>query len=136
MAEAPLPDALPDLDVAIDPDFEPQKRPRSCTWPLPRPDSGAVKPESNDIIPEEEDDEEDATTPSARVNGCVAAAEDQSSNSPVGDGALAVPRSGERRLAALLALPGGRADSQRLGCGADPEEDLFPPQRLGEPLLR
>lgn len=93
MAEAPLPDALPDLDVAIDPDFEPQKRPRSCTWPLPRPDSAAVKPESNDtdIIPEEEDDEEDATPTAARVNGSVAAAEDQSSNSPVGDGALPSP---------------------------------------------
>uniref|UniRef100_A0A8B9T4C9 Fork-head domain-containing protein n=1 Tax=Anas platyrhynchos TaxID=8839 RepID=A0A8B9T4C9_ANAPL len=24
----------------IDPDFEPQSRPRSCTWPLPRPDGG------------------------------------------------------------------------------------------------
>uniref|UniRef100_UPI00398F5F64 forkhead box protein O1-A n=1 Tax=Pristiophorus japonicus TaxID=55135 RepID=UPI00398F5F64 len=24
--------------VEIDPDFEPQPRPRSCTWPLPRPD--------------------------------------------------------------------------------------------------
>uniref|UniRef100_A0A3P9M7G5 Forkhead box O3A n=1 Tax=Oryzias latipes TaxID=8090 RepID=A0A3P9M7G5_ORYLA len=93
MAEAPLPDPLPDLDVAIDPDFEPQKRPRSCTWPLPRPDSAAVKPESNDtdIIPEEEDDEEDATPTAARVNGSVAAAEDQSSNSPVGDGALPSP---------------------------------------------
>ncbi|XP_056625483.1 forkhead box protein O4 [Triplophysa dalaica] len=27
----------------IDPDFEPQSRPRSCTWPLPRPDISAVK---------------------------------------------------------------------------------------------
>lgn len=24
--------------VEIDPDFEPQSRPRSCTWPLPHPD--------------------------------------------------------------------------------------------------
>ncbi|XP_053329716.1 forkhead box protein O4 [Spea bombifrons] len=30
--------------VDIDPDFEPQARPRSCTWPLPRPDLSAVKP--------------------------------------------------------------------------------------------
>lgn len=90
MAEAPL----PDLEVAIDPDFEPQKRPRSCTWPLPRPDSSAVKPESNDtdIIPEEEDDEEDNATPTAiGVNGPGVAAEDQSSNSPVPDGALSSP---------------------------------------------
>lgn len=94
MAEAPLPDPLPDLDVAIDPDFEPQKRPRSCTWPLPRPDSNAVKPESHDtdIIPEEEDDEEDGATPTAvSVNGSGLATEDQSSNSPAADGALSSP---------------------------------------------
>ncbi|XP_070844107.1 forkhead box protein O3B [Chaetodon trifascialis] len=94
MAEAPLPDPLPDLDVAIDPDFEPQKRPRSCTWPLPRPDSNVVKPESHDtdIIPEEEDDEEDNATPTAiSVNGSGLATEDQSSNSPVADGALSSP---------------------------------------------
>ncbi|TSO25154.1 Forkhead box protein O3 [Bagarius yarrelli] len=46
-------------DVDIDPDFEPQKRPRSCTWPLPKPECSTGKPEPNeaDIIPEEEDDE-------------------------------------------------------------------------------
>lgn len=57
MAEAPRNE--PHLNVEIDPDFEPQKRPRSCTWPLPRPESGAGKPETNDtdVIPEEEDDE-------------------------------------------------------------------------------
>uniref|UniRef100_A0A3P8V2M4 Forkhead box O4 n=1 Tax=Cynoglossus semilaevis TaxID=244447 RepID=A0A3P8V2M4_CYNSE len=32
----------------IDPDFEPQSRPRSCTWPLPRPDISTVKTESAD----------------------------------------------------------------------------------------
>ncbi|KAK2904274.1 forkhead box protein O4 [Channa argus] len=32
----------------IDPDFEPQSRPRSCTWPLPRPDISTVKPEGAD----------------------------------------------------------------------------------------
>ncbi|XP_054651522.1 forkhead box protein O3a [Dunckerocampus dactyliophorus] len=47
-------------NVDIDPDFEPQKRPRSCTWPLPRPDCGAGKPGANDadVIPEEDDDDE------------------------------------------------------------------------------
>lgn len=56
MAETTLESAL---DVAIDPDFEPQKRPRSCTWPLP--ESSSAKPACNDtdIIPEEEDDEDD-----------------------------------------------------------------------------
>uniref|UniRef100_A0A8C5E953 Forkhead box protein O3-like n=1 Tax=Gouania willdenowi TaxID=441366 RepID=A0A8C5E953_GOUWI len=59
MAEAPQSSSEPPLNVEIDPDFEPQKRPRSCTWPLPRPDSGSGKPGANDadVIPEEEDDE-------------------------------------------------------------------------------
>ncbi|KAM3602892.1 uncharacterized protein V6R79_012948 [Siganus canaliculatus] len=94
MAEAAIPDPLPELDVAIDPDFEPQKRPRSCTWPLPRPDSSAVKPENHDtdIIPEEEDDEEDnATSTAITVNGSGLVVEDQSSNSPIADGALSSP---------------------------------------------
>ncbi|XP_040261015.1 forkhead box protein O4 [Bufo bufo] len=34
-------DATP---VDIDPDFEPQSRPRSCTWPLPRPELSVVQP--------------------------------------------------------------------------------------------
>ncbi|KAF7230509.1 forkhead box protein O3B [Nothobranchius furzeri] len=90
MAASPFPDALPDLDVVIDPDFEPQKRPRSCTWPLPRPDSSAVKPESNDIIPEEDDDEEDSTTPTA-IGGSGVPTEDQGSSSPAADGSLPSP---------------------------------------------
>ncbi|XP_019727959.1 forkhead box protein O3a [Hippocampus comes] len=56
MAEASEP------NVEIDPDFEPQKRPRSCTWPLPRPELGAAgKAGANDadVIPEEEDDDEE-----------------------------------------------------------------------------
>ncbi|KAK2826572.1 hypothetical protein Q5P01_020786 [Channa striata] len=60
MAEAQRGDNEPPLNVEIDPDFEPQKRPRSCTWPLPRPESGAGKPGTNDtdVIPEEDDDDE------------------------------------------------------------------------------
>ncbi|KAG9282496.1 forkhead box protein O3B [Astyanax mexicanus] len=59
MADSASPEPLSPLEVAIDPDFEPQKRPRSCTWPLP--ESGSIKPGAadTDIIPEEEDDEED-----------------------------------------------------------------------------
>lgn len=50
----------PVSDLDLDPDFEPQKRPRSCTWPLPRPDSNAAKPEptESEIIPEEDDDDD------------------------------------------------------------------------------
>lgn len=70
MAEAPRVGGggdEPPLNVEIDPDFEPQKRPRSCTWPLPRPESGAGKPGANDtdVIPEEEDDDGDGGTGSA-----------------------------------------------------------------------
>ncbi|MBN3288370.1 FOXO4 protein, partial [Polyodon spathula] len=36
------------IPVEIDPDFEPQSRPRSCTWPLPRPDISTVKQEGGD----------------------------------------------------------------------------------------
>ncbi|KAK5858033.1 hypothetical protein PBY51_011232 [Eleginops maclovinus] len=67
MAEAPSPE--PPLNVEIDPDFEPQKRPRSCTWPLPRPESGD-KPGTSDVIPEEEDDE-DEDAPLAPGGGAV-----------------------------------------------------------------
>ncbi|XP_062856506.1 forkhead box protein O1 [Trichomycterus rosablanca] len=38
----------PEAAPPIDPDFEPQSRPRSCTWPLPRPDISAVKAEGTD----------------------------------------------------------------------------------------
>ncbi|XP_077433323.1 forkhead box protein O4 [Vanacampus margaritifer] len=41
--------AMEDLPAPpIDPDFEPQSRPRSCTWPLPRPDISVVKQEAPD----------------------------------------------------------------------------------------
>ncbi|OCT67372.1 hypothetical protein XELAEV_18038667mg [Xenopus laevis] len=32
------------VPVEIDPDFQPQARPRSCTWPLPRPELSVVPP--------------------------------------------------------------------------------------------
>ncbi|KAG2467647.1 forkhead box protein O3-like [Polypterus senegalus] len=66
MSDVPQLDSLVPLDIEIDPDFQPQTRPRSCTWPLPRPElqSNVEKTESadNSIIPEEEDDEEDVSS--------------------------------------------------------------------------
>ncbi|XP_069743624.1 forkhead box protein O3-like [Narcine bancroftii] len=65
MADGADPAAAP-LD--IDPDFEPKSRPRSCTWPLPRPDfpgsssaSGKIDPgpEAAEMIPEEEEEDDD-----------------------------------------------------------------------------
>ncbi|XP_068103716.1 forkhead box protein O4 [Hyperolius riggenbachi] len=55
--------------VDIDPDFEPQARPRSCTWPLPRPELSVVQqpatpseehrteaPEASSLLPNESED--------------------------------------------------------------------------------
>uniref|UniRef100_H3B9N7 Forkhead box O3 n=1 Tax=Latimeria chalumnae TaxID=7897 RepID=H3B9N7_LATCH len=61
MAEASAPAPLSPLDIEIDPDFAPQSRPRSCTWPLQRPElqSSAGKSEAESaetsIIPEDQD---------------------------------------------------------------------------------
>ncbi|XP_007545038.2 forkhead box protein O3-like [Poecilia formosa] len=82
MAEAPLSCDEPPPNVEIDPDFEPQKRPRSCTWPLPRPESGAGKPGANDadVIPEEEDDE------GGSAENCSVQKNGDSVNEPSGGG--------------------------------------------------
>ncbi|KAJ8401838.1 hypothetical protein AAFF_G00378090 [Aldrovandia affinis] len=51
----------------IDPDFEPQSRPRSCTWPLPRPDISVINQEGMDSVkfitetPPAEDDKQELT---------------------------------------------------------------------------
>ncbi|KAM4819338.1 forkhead box protein O4 [Thomomys bottae] len=37
--------------VDLDPDFEPQSRPRSCTWPLPRPELANEPPEPSEVEP-------------------------------------------------------------------------------------
>ncbi|XP_060609117.2 forkhead box protein O3 [Anolis sagrei] len=53
------------LDVELDPDFEPQSRPRSCTWPLQRPElqgqpgAGGGAGGGDAMIPEEKDDDEE-----------------------------------------------------------------------------
>lgn len=66
MAEAPAsPAPISPLEVELDPEFEPQSRPRSCTWPLQRPElqGSPAKPSgeaaADSMIPEEEDDEDD-----------------------------------------------------------------------------
>nr|XP_036858900.1 forkhead box protein O4 isoform X3 [Manis javanica] len=37
--------------IDLDPDFEPQSRPRSCTWPLPRPELATEPPEPPEVEP-------------------------------------------------------------------------------------
>ncbi|XP_036868157.2 forkhead box protein O3 isoform X1 [Manis javanica] len=66
MAEAPAsPGPLSPLEVELDPDFEPQSRPRSCTWPLQRPElqGSPAKPSgeaaADPAIPEEDDGDDD-----------------------------------------------------------------------------
>ncbi|KAM4770738.1 forkhead box protein O3 [Rhinophrynus dorsalis] len=77
MAEA-LSSGSPGGDVEIDPDFEPQSRPRSCTWPLQRPDSqgSPAKPgnggelgDTSSMIPEEDDDDDEITGASVSALG-------------------------------------------------------------------
>lgn len=85
----------------IDPDFEPQSRPRSCTWPLPRPDISAVKPEAADgaesaagTPPADEDKPEPQQIPSEPEK--AAAAAEGGVVAGVG-GAGATPRKGSSR---------------------------------------
>ncbi|XP_062980880.1 forkhead box protein O3 [Elgaria multicarinata webbii] len=67
MAEASPPAPLSPLDVELDPEFEPQSRPRSCTWPLQRPElqaspakpAGEAAADDASMIPEEDDDADD-----------------------------------------------------------------------------
>lgn len=66
---------------AIDPDFEPQSRPRSCTWPLPRPDISTVKAEGADGgestagTPPADEDKPDAQQITSEPEKAAAAAE-------------------------------------------------------------
>ncbi|XP_015742726.1 forkhead box protein O3 [Python bivittatus] len=80
MAEGSPPAPLSHLDVELDPEFEPQSRPRSCTWPLQRPElqaspakpSGDAAADAASMIPEEDDDaddEEQGGTSAAAVPG-------------------------------------------------------------------
>ncbi|XP_053700540.1 forkhead box protein O3a [Synchiropus splendidus] len=90
----PSKDCDPPSKVQIDPDFEPQKRPRSCTWPLPRPESDAGKSGTNDpdVIPEEDDDEEEG----GGGAGCAAAPGASGGGKPLQPAAVArAPRSDE-----------------------------------------
>ncbi|XP_034621809.1 forkhead box protein O3 isoform X1 [Trachemys scripta elegans] len=79
MAEASPPAPLSPLDVELDPEFEPQSRPRSCTWPLQRPElqaspakpSGEAGADAASMIPEEEDDEEEGGSSPMAIGSAV-----------------------------------------------------------------
>ncbi|XP_047440621.1 forkhead box protein O4 [Mugil cephalus] len=85
----------------IDPDFEPQSRPRSCTWPLPRPDISAVKPEVADGTesaagtPPADEDKPEPQQITSESDKAAAAAEGGALSSVGGAGAT--PRKGSSR---------------------------------------
>ncbi|XP_070769501.1 forkhead box protein O4 [Enoplosus armatus] len=86
----------------IDPDFEPQSRPRSCTWPLPRPDISVVKPEGADGsestagTPPADEDKPEAQQITSEPEKAAAAAAEGGVVAGVG-GAGATPRKGSSR---------------------------------------
>ncbi|TRZ22948.1 hypothetical protein HGM15179_004148 [Zosterops borbonicus] len=117
MAEASPPAPLSPLDVELDPEFEPQSRPRSCTWPLQRPElqaspakpAGEPAADAASMIPEEEDDEEEGAG-SAMTVGSAA---------PAGGEAAAAPAAVPEEAARLPApLPGGGPEGPGLSPGA------------------
>ncbi|XP_062407530.1 forkhead box protein O3B [Sardina pilchardus] len=128
MADPTAPDSIPTLDVVIDPDFEPQKRPRSCTWPLP--ESIAAKPEATDtdIIPEEEDDEEDSAM-TINNNDSSMVEEEQGSPGLVADGlhSAAGQESGGSPLPSLS--PGGAGSGKSTGGGGAPGSQQQTPRK-------
>ncbi|KAM6405561.1 LOW QUALITY PROTEIN: forkhead box protein O3 [Pluvialis apricaria] len=117
MAEASPPAPLSPLDVELDPEFEPQSRPRSCTWPLQRPElqaspakpAGEPPADAASMIPEEEDDEEEGGG-SAMAIGSAAPAGGEAAAAAT----TAVPEESARLLAPL---PGGGPEGPSLSPG-------------------
>ncbi|XP_068016590.1 forkhead box protein O3 isoform X1 [Melanerpes formicivorus] len=117
MAEASPPAPLSPLDVELDPEFEPQSRPRSCTWPLQRPElqaspakpAGEPPADAASMIPEEEDDEEEGGG-SAMAVGSAA----PTSGEAAAAAATTVPEEAARLLAPL---PGGGPEGPSLSPG-------------------
>ncbi|XP_042659596.1 forkhead box protein O3 isoform X1 [Tyto alba] len=116
MAEASPAAPLSPLDVELDPEFEPQSRPRSCTWPLQRPElqaspakpAGEPPADAASMIPEEEDDEEEGGG-SAMAVGSAAP--------PAGGEAAAAPAVPEEAARLLAPLPGGGPEGPSLSPG-------------------
>ncbi|XP_001511165.3 forkhead box protein O3 [Ornithorhynchus anatinus] len=128
MAAAPSPPAPPSpLDVELDPDFEPQSRPRSCTWPLQRPElqaspakpSGEAAAAAGSMIPEEEDDDDDEA---GGPGGC--------GGSGGAGGGLALLPDGAARLAASGAQDGPGPPPPPPTAGLGPGQTPAPLQQL------
>ncbi|XP_054051718.1 forkhead box protein O3 isoform X1 [Rissa tridactyla] len=118
MAEASPPAPLSPLDVELDPEFEPQSRPRSCTWPLQRPElqaspakpAGEPPADAASMIPEEEDDEEEGGGSAMAVGSAAPAGGEAAAAAAT----TAVPEESARLLAPL---PGGGPEGPSLSPG-------------------
>nr|XP_002192850.5 forkhead box protein O3 [Taeniopygia guttata] len=118
MAEASPPAPLSPLDVELDPEFEPQSRPRSCTWPLQRPElqaspakpAGESTADAASMIPEEEDDEEEGGSSAMTVGSAAPAGGEAAAAAAT----TAVPEEAARLLAPL---PGGGPEGPSLSPG-------------------
>ncbi|XP_074006249.1 forkhead box protein O3 isoform X1 [Numenius arquata] len=116
MAEASPPAPLSPLDVELDPEFEPQSRPRSCTWPLQRPElqaspakpAGEPPADAASMIPEEEDDEEEGGSSAMAVGSAAPAG---------GEAAAATTVVPEESARLLAPLPGGGPEGPSLSPG-------------------
>ncbi|XP_062917114.1 forkhead box protein O1-like [Mobula hypostoma] len=81
----------------IDPDFKPQVRPRSCTWPLPRPELTTVKQEDSATgTPTEEEKQDVADSSAIKLESEVSLSAEVSSQSAA---ASAQRKSSSRRNA-------------------------------------
>ncbi|XP_051501673.1 forkhead box protein O3B [Myxocyprinus asiaticus] len=109
------------LDVAIDPDFEPQTRPRSCTWPLP--ESSSVKPASHDtdIIPEEEDEEDDSAM---AINANGTGAREDSGSPSLAEGLLVT--SGQENMGSPLSSQSPPATTSSPGVSGQGSQQQTP----------
>ncbi|XP_043921267.1 forkhead box protein O3 [Protopterus annectens] len=92
MAEALSPSPCSPLEMELDPEFEPQSRPRSCTWPLRGQElqsnamKSGVESEVSCIIPEEEDDDDESgiSIPSGTSAGIMTSLGDEQNISASG----------------------------------------------------
>ncbi|XP_001512968.3 forkhead box protein O1 [Ornithorhynchus anatinus] len=114
--------------VEIDPDFEPLARPRSCTWPLPRPDftpSGSATSSPAPAGPGDGSSSSSASSSSAAAAAAAAAATATASADFIGNLGLLEESEGFDRS------PAGAAAAAAVGlCGGDfhcPEPPCPPP---------
>ncbi|XP_053152543.1 forkhead box protein O3 [Hemicordylus capensis] len=123
MAEASPPAPLSPLDVELDPEFEPQSRPRSCTWPLQRPElqaspakpTGEAAADAASMIPEEDDDAEDEEQGGSSAMTVAV---------PSGSGDSLAPEDTAGLLAPLSGLPpeGSGQGASALGAGQQQQQ--------------